>query len=79
MGANLAPQPCIRLDPREVRTMKQPSASVASSEAAGPFLTRRPSHAATRVATTSDRHRRSFRASAPGAETVSGSVIFFLG
>ena len=34
---DLAPQPCIRLDLPEVRTMKQPCASVASSEAAGPF------------------------------------------
>jgi hypothetical protein len=58
--AKLAPQPCIRLDLPEVRTMKQPYASVASPEAAGPFSCRRPSHAVTRVATTSDRHQRPF-------------------
>jgi hypothetical protein len=56
VGANFAPQPCIRLHPCEVRPTKQPCASVASSEAAGPFSTRRPSHAGTRVATTSNRH-----------------------
>ena len=73
--AYLAPQPCIRLDLPEVRTMKQPCASVASSEAAGPFSRRRPSHAVTRVATTSDRHQRPSAQARRGAETVFVLVI----
>ena len=76
MCANLAPQPCIRLDLPAVRTMKQLCASVASSEAAGPFSRRRPSHAITRVATTSDRHQRPFAQARRGAETVFVLVIF---
>ena len=68
--AYLARQPCIRLDLPEVLTMKQPCASVASSEAAGPFARRRPSHAITRVATTSDRHQRPVAQARRGAETL---------
>jgi hypothetical protein len=74
--AYLAPQPCIRLDLPEVRTMKQPCASVASSEAAGPFSRRRPSHAITRVATTSDRHQRPVVQARRGTETLVLLVIF---
>ena len=36
--ANLAPQPCIRLDPRGVRTMKQPFASAARLRGGGHIL-----------------------------------------
>jgi len=36
--ANLAPQPCIRLDPRGVRTMKQPFASAARLQGGGHIL-----------------------------------------
>src|SRR4051812_38654320 len=37
--ANLAPRPCIRLDPPGVRTMKQPCASAARLRGSGPILT----------------------------------------
>src|SRR3974390_2311307 len=42
--ANLAPQPCIRLDPCGVRTMKKPFASAARLRAAGTFFLRHHSH-----------------------------------
>jgi hypothetical protein len=34
---SIAPQPCIRLDPHRIPTMKQPFASARGSEAVGPF------------------------------------------
>jgi hypothetical protein len=68
--ANLAPRPCIRLDPPGVRTMKQPCASGARLRGSGPILTTASNHAVTRVATTSDRHQRPTARARPNAETV---------
>lgn len=74
--ANLAPRPCIRLDPPGVRTMKQPCASEARLRGSGPILTTASSHAVTRVATTSDRHQRPTAQARPNAETVLVWAIF---
>ena len=55
---SIAPQPCIRLDPRGVRTMKQSFASAARLRGGGPILTNGiEDHVPARVTATSDRHR----------------------
>ena len=67
---SIAPHPCIRLDRRAIRTMKQSFASAARLRGGGPFSSRHRSHADTRVIATSDRYRRPVATARAGAETV---------